>query len=70
MHETRSQNNPYNIARVYTALGDRDMAMNWLNKAVERKSFSVWFIRVDPFFDALHEDPRFQELLQRIGLVS
>lgn len=70
IHETRSQNNPYNIARVYTALGENDKAVDWLNKALERKSFSIWFLRVDPFFDALHEDLRFQELLQRIGLVS
>jgi len=42
--------------------------MIWLEKALERRSFSVWFLRVDPFFDALHDDQRFQELIRRIGL--
>jgi serine/threonine protein kinase/tetratricopeptide (TPR) repeat protein len=67
--ESKSQNNPYSIARVYAALGERDKAINWLNKALERKSFSIWFLRVDPFFDALHEEPAFQELLRRIGVM-
>ena len=68
--ESRSQNNPYNIARVYAALGEKDKAMESLDKALERRSFSVWFMRVDPFLDSLHDDPRFQELLRRIGLFS
>jgi tetratricopeptide (TPR) repeat protein len=67
--ESRSQNNPYNVARVYAALGEKDEAIDWLTKALERKSFSIWFLRVDPFFDPLRQDPRFQELLGRIGLV-
>jgi TolB-like protein/Tfp pilus assembly protein PilF len=70
LRESNSQNNPYNVARVYVAIGEKDKAIAWLNRAVERRSFSVWFMRVDPFFDPLHEDPRFQELLGRIGLIS
>lgn len=64
----KSQNNPYNIARVYAALGETDKAIDLLNKAIERRSFSVWFLRVDPFFDQLHDDARFKEILRRIGL--
>src|SRR5687767_7513399 len=68
--ESKSQNSPYNIARVYAALGENDKAMEWLERAVERRSFSVWFVRADPFLDPLHNDPRFPELLRRIGLAD
>jgi TolB-like protein/Tfp pilus assembly protein PilF len=66
--EGKSQNNPYSVAKVYTALGEKDKAIEWLDKAVERRSFSVWFMRVDPFFDSLHGDPGYEELIRRIGL--
>lgn len=66
--ENKSQNNPYNVARVYAALGDREKAIDWLTTAVERRSFSAWFIRVDPFFETLNGDTRFEALVSKIGL--
>ena len=66
--ENKNQNNPYNLARLYVALGEDDKAVEWLNKAVERRSFSVWFMRVDPFLESLHDNSQFQQLLRRIGL--
>jgi eukaryotic-like serine/threonine-protein kinase len=60
----------YDLAVVYAGLGDRDQAFQWLDKAcVERSSFLV-HIRWDPRLDGLHSDPRFQELVRRIGLPS
>lgn len=60
---------PSYIAYVYIGLGEKDQAFEWLNKAVERRSGELFGLKVDPVFDPLRSDPRFQELLRRVGLV-
>jgi TolB-like protein/DNA-binding winged helix-turn-helix (wHTH) protein/Flp pilus assembly protein TadD len=54
------------IAVIYAALGDTDQAMNWLEKGFEERFNPGVLLR--PGFDPLRSDPRFQELLRRIGL--
>jgi TolB-like protein/Flp pilus assembly protein TadD len=54
------------IAVIYVALGDRDQAMNWLEKGYEER-FNPGVLQ-RPGFDPLRSDPRFDELLRRIGL--
>ena len=44
-------------------------AFEWLEKVYEERSYYVVFVNVDPVLDGLREDPRFAELLRRIGLV-
>jgi tetratricopeptide (TPR) repeat protein len=56
------------IARVYLALGQDSMAMARLVRAYEQRSHSMAFLRVDPQLAPLREDPKFRELLQRVGL--
>jgi serine/threonine-protein kinase len=57
-----------NMAECYAKLGERDEAFRWLEKAYEeRKTELVWLV-VEPRFDSLRDDPRFQDLLLRIGL--
>ncbi len=61
------------IALVYAGLGQNDEAMRWLEKAYQARS--AWLIRlaplkVDPRWDALRSDARFQDLLRRIGFPS
>lgn len=56
----------FDIAAVYAALGDRDAAFRWLNKSYDQRS--IFLLKVHPFFDPLRSDPRFAELLRRIGL--
>jgi serine/threonine-protein kinase len=61
---------PYFIAEVYRGLGELDKTFEWLEKAVaDRSDWLVW-IGVEPAFDDLRSDPRFVNLLQRIGLSS
>ncbi len=61
---------PYFIAEVYRGLGELDQTFEWLEKAVaDRSDWLVW-IGVEPAFDDLRSDPRFVNLLQRIGLSS
>jgi tetratricopeptide (TPR) repeat protein len=58
----------YWISLVYTALGERDEAFAWLEKAVqERSSWLVW-ITVEPRFDGLRGDDRFGSVLARMHL--
>src|SRR5882762_5035978 len=54
------------IAVIYAALGDTDQAMNWLEKGFEERFNPGVLLR--PGFDPLRSDPRFQDLLRRIGL--
>ncbi len=57
-----------NIAIIYSGLGDKDQAFYWLNRGIEQRSCSMVFVKYDPFQDRLHSDPRFSDLLRRIGL--
>jgi TolB-like protein/DNA-binding winged helix-turn-helix (wHTH) protein/Flp pilus assembly protein TadD len=54
------------IAVIYAALGDSDQAMNWLEKGYEERFNPGVLLR--PGFDPLRSDPRFQDLVRRIGL--
>jgi tetratricopeptide (TPR) repeat protein len=56
------------IASVYVALGQREEAFRWLERAVEQRSMHVHEIAFAPEFRLLRGDPKFAELLYRIGL--
>jgi tetratricopeptide (TPR) repeat protein len=59
---------PAHIAAVYAALGDKDMAFQWLEKAYQQKDWAIVQIKVDPIFDSLRSDARFSDLLKRMNL--
>ena len=59
---------PYDIALIYVALGDRDKAFEWLDKAYESRSEMLVWTKIDPMLDPIRTDPRFVDLLQRVGL--
>ncbi len=59
---------PYHIATVYTALGDKDQAFAWLQRAYDERDDRLIFLKVDAAWDSLRSDPRFADLLRRIGL--
>jgi DNA-binding winged helix-turn-helix (wHTH) protein/TolB-like protein/Flp pilus assembly protein TadD len=54
----------------YLAVGDKENAMRWLVRSYEEHNFMLPFINVDPSYDSLRDDPRFQDILRRIGLQS
>ena len=56
----------YRIAAVYLALGERDTAIKWLQRAYEERGSWLMYVKVDPIMDPLRSDPRFQELLRRM----
>jgi len=53
----------YGYALIYAGLGEKEQALIWLRKAVEERSHWLVWIRVDPRFDALRSDTRFQQLV-------
>lgn len=59
---------PVLIAYVHAALGDRDQAFAWLETAFEERSGLICWIEIEPKFDPLRADPRFADLLRRMGL--
>ena len=59
---------PYSIALVYTGLGDRDHAFEWLERAYAERSPQLVILKVEPRFDSIRSDPRFGALMARMGL--
>ncbi len=56
------------MATIYLGLGERDLALEWLEKAVEQPGeYQIWFA-ANPLFDPLRSDPRFDDLLERMNL--
>ena len=59
---------PFDIALIYAALGEKDTAFAWMAKAVAERSTWLVYSKWEPRLDPLRSDPRFQDLLRRIGL--
>ncbi len=59
---------PFYISIVYAGLHENEKAMDWLEKAYEDRSNAIIFLKVDPDFDGLRSNPRFQILLRRLAL--
>jgi len=60
----------YRIAAIYACLEETKQAFEWLRRAYEERDVWLTWLRVDPVFDDLRSDPRFQELLRLVGLAS
>jgi TolB-like protein/Tfp pilus assembly protein PilF len=57
-------------ARIFASLGEKDRAFEWLERAYKARYGALVLLGVDPQFDSLHGDPRFDALMRRIGLES
>ncbi len=58
----------YDIALIHLGLGQKDQAFEWLEKAYVEHSESLRYLKADPRHDSLRPDPRFADLLRRVGL--
>ena len=58
----------YNVAVVYAGLGEKSQTFDALERAYAQRSGSLAFINADPFCKDLRSDPRYKDLLRRIGL--
>jgi len=55
------------IALIYVGLGEKDQAFAWLDKAYEQRAFQMQWIKIEPRWDGLRSDPRFEDLMRRMG---
>ena len=67
LNTTEKYVSPTELAILYTALGDREKAFVSLEKAYTERDFKLNDLKVEPAYDPLREDPRFQELLKKVG---
>ena len=61
---------PWQIGTLYTRAGKKDAALVWLEKAYEARDPNMPYLGVDPIFEDLRSDPRFQDLLRRMRLAG
>ena len=59
---------PYQIARFYADLGDKEKAFEWLNTAYSEHDYQLRELNTDFGMDHLRPDPRFTELVRKVGL--
>ena len=57
----------YELAQLYVTLSEFDEAIKYLNRAFEESNGEMVYLMVEPLFDPLRADPRFQELLDRMN---
>jgi hypothetical protein len=65
-----SSNDYRGVALVYAALGETDEAFEWLEKSFQKHEESLCSIGIDSKFDSIRDDPRFNEILKKVGLSS
>ncbi len=60
---------PYMIATIYAGLGDKEKAFDFLEKAYQERSPDIpYFLKADLRIDSLRSDPRFADLMRRVGI--
>jgi TolB-like protein/DNA-binding winged helix-turn-helix (wHTH) protein/Tfp pilus assembly protein PilF len=69
-HSPHANDAANSLARIATALGDKDAAFHWLQVARDERSGGLILLKVVPCWDPLRSDPRFSTLLQSVGLES
>ncbi|MBA4125159.1 MAG: protein kinase [Acidobacteria bacterium] len=68
LDEHKPGSNLFAIARQYALSGDKEQAFEYLNKAFEKHQSQMIGLNVEPALDSLRGDPRFDELVRRVGL--
>jgi hypothetical protein len=66
--DPRPPNEHYSLAEAYAALGEKDLALDWLERAYRLGQAAVALIKVEPILDPLRGEPRFDAMVQRLGL--
>jgi DNA-binding winged helix-turn-helix (wHTH) protein/TolB-like protein/Flp pilus assembly protein TadD len=61
---------PTSIALIYLALGEKDEEFAWLNRGFEDQAEFMLWLPVDPIFDGERKDPRFKDLVRRVGVTQ
>jgi hypothetical protein len=61
---------PMWIAVILLRLGEKDQGFDWMQKAYDDRSAWLVYLKVDPLFDPVRADPRFADLLRRVGFAG
>jgi tetratricopeptide (TPR) repeat protein len=59
---------PGEFARIYIGLNEKEQVLDWLYKALDDRSSWLPYLKVEPMFDSLRSEPRFQDLVRKVGL--
>ncbi len=60
----------FDIPQVYARLGNKDLVLEWLGRNCEARTPFTTYMNVDPAYDSIRSDPRFENLARRIGLTQ
>ena len=58
----------YYIAAIHSGSQERDLTLEWLEKACEQRESWMVFLNIDPIWDRYRDEPRFQALVRKVGL--
>ena len=65
---TKRYVSPYGMAQIYAALNDKEQTYKWLETGYRDRAVWMSYLAVDPVFDSVRSEDRFQDLLRRVGL--
>ena len=57
----------YSVGLYYSGIGQKEEALDWLERAYKSHDTELYFLKIEPMFKTLHGDPRYEELLRKIG---
>ena len=57
----------YSVGLYYSGIGQKEEALNWLERAYNSHDSQLCFLKIEPMFKTLHGDPKYEELLRKIG---
>lgn len=69
-YSARNPNTPFGYARWFTIMGRKEKALENLERAYEQRSFLMAWVKVDPIFDELRDEPRYQAILAKMNLAD
>jgi hypothetical protein len=70
VESSKSVNDPYFIAVLYSALGEKEVAFSWLEKSLAARQANLSSLKIDPSFDPIRSDSRFEHLIRQVGLAN
>jgi serine/threonine protein kinase/tetratricopeptide (TPR) repeat protein len=59
---------PYHVAQIYARLADKQQTLDWLEQAFNERDTQLTYMKVEPAFDEIRSDPRFQQLQKRLAM--
>ena len=68
IEKMKEEQNAFRLALLYSELGDKDQAFHWLNAAYQEHEPNLLTLKTNPSFDSIRSDPRFAELVRKVGL--